>query len=77
MCLLFCFIEFFCCFVLFLLSYFLSVVVVFSVLISFFVGFFSNSVVFCFVQKTFRDEELLPLQLVIKKLDLISELRER
>ncbi|KAG5273076.1 hypothetical protein AALO_G00147380 [Alosa alosa] len=27
--------------------------------------------------KTFRDEELLPLQLVLKKLDLISELRER
>lgn len=35
---------------------------------------------FCFVffaQKTFKDEELLPLQLVLKKLDLISELRER
>lgn len=28
-------------------------------------------------QKTFKDEELLPLQLVLKKLDLISELRER
>lgn len=27
--------------------------------------------------KTFKDEELLPLQLVLKKLDLISELRER
>ncbi|XP_037306839.2 WASH complex subunit 4 isoform X2 [Pungitius pungitius] len=27
--------------------------------------------------KTFRDEELLPLQLVLKKLDLISELSER
>ncbi|MEE6480161.1 hypothetical protein FKM82_012478, partial [Ascaphus truei] len=27
--------------------------------------------------KTFKDEELLPLQLVMKKLDLISELRER
>ncbi|XP_067860697.1 WASH complex subunit 4 [Heptranchias perlo] len=27
--------------------------------------------------KTFRDEELLPLQVVLKKLDLISELRER
>lgn len=28
-------------------------------------------------QKTFKDEELLPLQLVLKKLELISELRER
>ncbi|XP_060770735.1 WASH complex subunit 4 [Neoarius graeffei] len=27
--------------------------------------------------KTFKDEELLPLQLVLKKLDLISELKER
>ncbi|TWW75650.1 WASH complex subunit 4 [Takifugu flavidus] len=27
--------------------------------------------------KTFKDEELLPLQLVLKKLELISELRER
>ncbi|XP_043822433.1 WASH complex subunit 4 isoform X2 [Dromiciops gliroides] len=27
--------------------------------------------------KTFKDEELLPLQVVMKKLDLISELRER
>uniref|UniRef100_A0A665UTQ2 WASH complex subunit 4 n=1 Tax=Echeneis naucrates TaxID=173247 RepID=A0A665UTQ2_ECHNA len=27
--------------------------------------------------KTFKDEELFPLQLVLKKLDLISELRER
>uniref|UniRef100_A0A3B3TAL3 WASH complex subunit 4 n=1 Tax=Paramormyrops kingsleyae TaxID=1676925 RepID=A0A3B3TAL3_9TELE len=27
--------------------------------------------------KTFKDEELLPLQLVLKKLDLISEIRER
>uniref|UniRef100_H2ZRK5 WASH complex subunit 4 n=1 Tax=Latimeria chalumnae TaxID=7897 RepID=H2ZRK5_LATCH len=27
--------------------------------------------------KTFKDEELLPLQVVLKKLDLISELRER
>nr|XP_055047573.1 WASH complex subunit 4 [Misgurnus anguillicaudatus] len=27
--------------------------------------------------KTFKDEELLPLQLVLKKLDLISELRKR
>ncbi|MCJ8735992.1 hypothetical protein PDJAM_G00253750 [Pangasius djambal] len=27
--------------------------------------------------KTFKDEELLPLQLVLRKLDLISELRER
>ncbi|XP_063053067.1 WASH complex subunit 4 [Engraulis encrasicolus] len=27
--------------------------------------------------RTFRDEELLPLQLVLKKLDLISELKER
>ncbi|KAK2102495.1 WASH complex subunit 4, partial [Saguinus oedipus] len=27
--------------------------------------------------KTFKDEELFPLQVVIKKLDLISELRER
>nr|XP_033806701.1 LOW QUALITY PROTEIN: WASH complex subunit 4 [Geotrypetes seraphini] len=27
--------------------------------------------------KTFKDEELLPLQLVMKKMDLISELRER
>ncbi|TRY86275.1 hypothetical protein DNTS_009307 [Danionella cerebrum] len=27
--------------------------------------------------KTFKDEELMPLQLVLKKLDLISELRER
>ncbi|MGH0115685.1 UNVERIFIED_CONTAM: hypothetical protein FKN15_038008 [Acipenser sinensis] len=27
--------------------------------------------------KTFKDEELLPLQLILKKLDLISELRER
>ncbi|KAG9490492.1 hypothetical protein GDO78_006044 [Eleutherodactylus coqui] len=27
--------------------------------------------------KTFKDEELLPLQLVMKKLDLISEMRER
>lgn len=30
-----------------------------------------------FFQKTFKDEELLPLQLVLKKLDLISELKER
>lgn len=38
--------------------------------------FYAN--VFCFAfQKTFKDEELLPLQLVLKKLDLISELRER
>lgn len=29
------------------------------------------------LQKTFKDEELLPLQLVLKKLDLISELSER
>lgn len=28
-------------------------------------------------QKTFKDEELLPLQLVLKKLELISELSER
>lgn len=35
---------------------------------------FSSS---CFWQKTFKDEELLPLQLVLKKLDLISELSER
>uniref|UniRef100_A0A4W3HQH7 WASH complex subunit 4 n=1 Tax=Callorhinchus milii TaxID=7868 RepID=A0A4W3HQH7_CALMI len=27
--------------------------------------------------KTFRDEELLPLQVVLKKLDLVTELRER
>lgn len=32
---------------------------------------------FVCAQKTFKDEELLPLQLVLKKLDLISELRER
>lgn len=30
-----------------------------------------------FLQKTFKDEELIPLQLVLKKLDLISELTER
>lgn len=30
-----------------------------------------------YLQKTFKDEELLPLQLVLKKLDLISELSER
>ncbi|XP_009888769.1 PREDICTED: WASH complex subunit 7-like, partial [Charadrius vociferus] len=30
-----------------------------------------------FAQKTFKDEELIPLQLVLKKLDLISELTER
>ena len=29
------------------------------------------------LQKTFKDEELLPLQLVLKKLDLMSELKER
>lgn len=46
----------------------------------FFISFDSELGVEIFLsvlQKTFKDEELLPLQLVLKKLDLISELSER
>lgn len=42
---------------------------------SYFLFFFI--VILILFQKTFKDEELLPLQLVLKKLDLISELSER
>lgn len=42
---------------------------------SYFLFFFI--IILILFQKTFKDEELFPLQLVLKKLDLISELSER